>query len=159
MTKMLSEISSLHLSHRCRLFQLLDWSLVGKVNPEICGWQPLAPAWMRETKQACGLHQLSALKWFEEIPPLGAIVHNYSKSLGFGPVELIPNRPYHSSVLGSAFRGSPANNACAGISPHRFIPIPAHTLLRIVIYEISSAAGWAAQGIEAFPSHSRAVTN
>lgn len=37
MTKMLREISSLHLSHKRRLFQFLDWSLVGKVNPEICG--------------------------------------------------------------------------------------------------------------------------
>lgn len=65
-------------------------------------------------------------------PPLGAIVHNCSESLGFGPVELIPNRPHHSSVLGSACRGNPANKACAGISPHTFIPIPAHTLLRTV---------------------------
>lgn len=38
-------------------------------------------------------------------------------------------------MLGSAGRGSPTNNACTGISPYTFIPslpVPAHTLLRIV---------------------------
>lgn len=47
MTKMLREISSLHLSHKCKLFPSLGWHLRGQSESREVGVTPLTPLHVR----------------------------------------------------------------------------------------------------------------
>lgn len=157
MTEMLSEIYSLHLSHK---FLFLDWSLVGKVNPEICGRQPLALAWNKASLWPPSALQTETI-WGNSSPGgnCAQLAWNLSDLFHWNwfPVGLTAHQCWAVQAQGVL----PIMHIQGSLHTHSSLslPVPAHTLLRVCAFKISCAAGWAAQGIDVFPFHSRAVTN